>query len=330
MGFPTPAVRAGTMVLFSSFGHIDAPTPHGGPAFSGWKNGHGFGKAAGPGCHVMSPDMPMQLRYTPKEDRCFSATPFWRTKYEVGQAASFGFGDRPKYGKGEKDGSVAPNNYGDISKQVPKTRNVVNRSGITLHPRYPSIEEKYRDLSWPQCGPGPGKYDTRIPTGQGSWTNPVGAPAFSMQSRPILDGEIRAGMGRPAPSDYETRIKCGTNSPIRKGTLYDIKCKGRLQYGDHPGNLSPGPARYNHKAGFDSKGLLEKIKNVPIPKESKRQIMSQGFKPTRRKGVDAEGDMEEEAEDYEGRKPGELGRPGKESGDGQRKLPRVESAPGHL
>merc|ERR1719262_979823 len=86
-----------------------------------------------------------------------------------------------------------------------------------------------------------------------------------MQSRPILDSDLRAGMGRPGAGEYNTQIDPGMNSPIRKGTLYDIKCKGRIVYHDAEGGISPGPARYNHKDGFDSKGLLEKILNCEAP-----------------------------------------------------------------
>lgn len=279
----------------------------------------------------MAPNMPMQLRFTPSDDRGFASTPFWRTKYELGQAATFGFGERPKYGKSEKDGSVAPNNYGDISSQVPNTRNVVNRKGITIHPKFPSMEERYRDLSWPKSGPGPGKYDTRIPAGQGSWFNPTPMPAWSMQSRPILDAELRAGMGRPGAGDYETRTEAGTNSKIRKGTLYDIKCRGRYPYGDAAGAISPGPARYNHKAGFDTFGLLEKIQNVPIPPRQHRRTS----KPTSMPRIDGEEDEELSAEDYEGRTSGERGRQGaprkhKQGASSRRKLPRVESSPADL
>jgi hypothetical protein len=322
------------MVLFSSFGNIDAPTPHGGPAFHGWKNGFGFGKAAGPGCHVLAPNMPMQLRSTPSDDRCFAATPFWRKKWEVGQAAAFGFGDRPTYGKSEKDGSVAPNNYGDISKQVMNTRNNVVRAGITLAPKFPSMEEKYRDLSWPKSGPGPGKYDTRIPAGQGSWFNSTPNPSFSMQSRPILDGALREGMGKPGAGDYETRIDPGKNAPHLHGTLYNITCRGRLEHNDAEGGISPGPSRYNHKDGFDSKGLLEKILNVPIPPRQHRRTsmpLPEGM----------EQDEEAEGEGYDGRTTQERGRQGSTHGKPRggkhgsstgtrRKLPRVESSPAEL
>lgn len=276
----------------------------------------------------MAPNMPMQLRYTPDGDRGMASTPFWRTKWELGQAASFGFGERPSYEK--KDGSVAPNNYGDVSKQIPATRNVVNRKGITIHPKFPSMEERYRDLSWPKSGPGPGKYDTRIPAGQGSWFNSTPNPSFSMQSRPILDGEMRSAMGRPGPGDYEARIECGMNSPIRKGTLYDIKCRGRYPYNDSAGAVSPGPCRYNAKEGFDTYTLLEKIMNVPIPaRQHRRQSMP------RADGDD--GSEDEGSEDYQGNTTTGRGRQGhgsrskgKKSNKRSGKLTRVESSPADL
>merc|ERR1719409_2231393 len=136
-------------------------------------------------------------------------------------------------------------------------------------------------------------------------------------------------MGRPGAGEYETRIDPGMNSPIRKGTLYDIRCRGRYAHNDIAGAVSPGPARYNHKDGFDSAGLLEKILNVPIPPRQHRK-MSMPLPD----GMDEE---ETEAEDYEGRKPGERGRQGssskkkgKHASTIKRKLPRVESSPANL
>jgi len=278
----------------------------------------------------MAPNMPMKLRYTPSDDRAFSCNAFWKTKWEVSKAAAFGFGDRPTYGKSEKDGSVAPNNYGDVSRQVGNTKNQVLRANITMHPKFPSMEERYRDLSWPKSGPGPGKYDTRIPAGQGSWFNPVPNPAFSMQSRPMLDSELRSGMGRPGAGDYETRVNPGKNSPIQHGTLFDIKIRGRYPYLDLPGAISPGPARYNHKDGFDSKGLLEKILNIPVPQRRTKSMP--------RPDGDQEGEEEVGREDYEGCITGERGRSGRHGkskeksrkGSSTRKLPRVESSPAVL
>merc|ERR1712100_166524 len=105
------------------------------------------------------------------------------------------------------------------------------------------------------------------------------------------------------------------------GTLYDITVRGRFPYNDEPGAISPGPARYNHKAGFDSKGLLEKILNVPIPKPRMPQP----------DGVDEE--EEPVAEGYDGNATGQRGRQGshtrgkkdKTGGTKRSKLTRAES-----
>lgn len=282
----------------------------------------------------MAPNMPMQLRYTPNDDRGLASTAFWKTKWEVGQAAAFGFGERPDY---KKDDSVAPNNYGDISKQVAKTKPSVSR-GVSIHQKYPSMEERYRDLSWPKSGPGPGKYDTRVPPGQGSWFNPVPNPSFSMQSRPILDQELKAGMERPGAGEYDVQTKVGSNSRIRKGTLYDIKIRGRYPYNDEPGAISPGPARYNVKEGFDAKGLLEKINNVPIPPSMPDNMDGQAHVRRRQRTSmpmpQPDGEVaEEDAEDYEGRLSGDRSRQGtlsKQKGKQSRTLARVESSPAEL
>jgi len=257
----------------------------------------------------MSPDMPMQLRFTPAGDRCFSASAFWRSKSEVGKASTFGIGDRPAYTRGDRDGSVAPDQYGDVTRQLGNTRRNVTRKHQTLKPRFPSMEERYRDLSWPKSGPGPGKYDIRIPPGQGSWKNPVAAPSWSMQSRPILDGEMRQACMRPGPAEYNTRVDCGKNSPIFHGTLYNISMHGRLPPLDTQGDLSPGPARYVYKQGLEAKGLWDKIANVKVPPRQHRRTSMPGARGT-----------EEVVEDYEGR-PVDGSSPN---------LTRVESSPAHL
>merc|ERR1719476_742642 len=83
----------------STFSHS---TPHGGPAFQSWKKGYGFGRARGAGLSVLDPCVPSQLRYTPSGDRCFASSQFWRRRGEVGQANSFGIGDRPDYGRANR------------------------------------------------------------------------------------------------------------------------------------------------------------------------------------------------------------------------------------
>lgn len=268
----------------------------------------------------MSPEIPMQLRCTPNDDRCFASTPFWRRKWEVGPAASFGTGDRPSY---RKEASVAPNNYGDVSKQVANTRNNVLRAGITLGRKFPSMEERYRDLSWPKSGPGPGKYDTRTPAGQGL--------GITMGSRPILDGDVREAIGKPGPPDYNVITEPGTNSKIKKGPLYDItvKAKHEIKDGDG-GGISPGPARYNHKAGFETKGLWEKIKaRKGPPAKYWRKYLPED----RRREIEAS-EATGQFADFEGSVPAELGRAQRSGSGGSRgsrsRLPRIESSPATL
>jgi len=262
--------------MATTFGGADYATPHGGQPFHYWKKGFGFGHGRGPGNHVQDPGIPEALRFTPKGDRTFASTPFWRGRYEVGQASSFGIGDRPEYAKSAKDGSIAPDNYGDVSRALHSTRRNATRRGISLKPRYPTMEEKYRDLSWPKCGPGPAKYNTSGEAGKSSWTSPSRMPSWTCQPRGIITGDVRETLGKPGPSEYDTRCKPGTNSPVKHGTLYSISMKGRLKTKDIAGEASPGPARYNlkgqggtmpmHGRPLDEYGLWAKISNVKVPK----------------------------------------------------------------
>jgi len=144
-----------------------------------------------------------------------------------------------------------------------------------MKPKYPSIEEKKRDLSWPTAGPGPAKYNTSIPAGQSSWVNPSSNPSWTCAPRGIIAGDLKDKLGQPGPTEYTTSTKCGTNSPIKRGTLYDISLKGRTKVTDVAGELSPGPARYNlkghggwtakHGQPLDEYGLWEKISQMKAP-----------------------------------------------------------------
>jgi len=277
---------------------------HGGPAFQGWRKGFGFGHSKGPGGSTQHPSMPQPLRFTPAGDRCFASSAFWRKKYEVGQASGFGIGDRPDYGKQNADFSVAPNNYGDVSKALHKTKRIATRPGITLKPRFPSMEEKYRDLSWPQCGPGPGKYDTATPCG-------ADARAHSLGVKAILQGDLREQMSKPGPGGYNTACKPGTNYPIKHGTLYDINIKSRTRLPEM-GAVSPGPAKYSIKGGLDEYGLLQKIQNVKGPKHGYWKASL----PNRdRHSASAAHIMEEEEYGHDTQEPAARG------------LTRIESAP---
>lgn len=256
----------------TTFGGADYTTPHGGPPFHYWKRGYGFGHAAGAGGSVQNPACPQKLRFTPSGDRGYASSPFWRRKSELGTAASFGIGDRPDMARGAKDGSIAPDNYGDVSRVIGKTRRSTTRSGIKLKPRFPSIEQRYLELSWPKSGPGPAKYNTSNEPGTAS-----NSPAWTCQPRGLTPGDLREAMAKPGPPDYEVRAKVGENSPIKHGTLYNISMRGRIPQRDVSGDASPGPAKYNLRGAggttpmpgqpMEQYGLDTKISNVRIPKE---------------------------------------------------------------
>lgn len=114
--------------------------------------------------------------------------------------------------------------------------------------------------------------------------------------------------------------------------MYDIKCKGRVEHHDAEGGISPGPARYNHKDGFATKGLLEKILNIPIPPtqlptysdyEIKRYRLSPPQMPVP-DGME-EGDEMFDPNQTEGKSPKSKHKSKRSSGT--RKLPRVASSP---
>mmetsp|Transcript_14073 Transcript_14073/g.40555 ORF Transcript_14073/g.40555 Transcript_14073/m.40555 type:complete len:289 (-) Transcript_14073:19-885(-) len=238
-----------------TFGNCDQQTPHGGPPFQGWRKGHGFGYAKGPGCgNVLHPAAAVQLRFTPNGDRGLASGPFWRGKWELGPATSFGVGDRPSLYH-SADVTIGPDNYGDVSKLVGNVRRKVVRPGIKLKARFPSVEEKARDYSWPSAGPGPAKYNI---AGAGAKTT-----GFTFGVKSMSSTDLKEQIAKPGP-DYNVRIKAGKNAPDRHGTLYDCSMHGKIRrFG--VGEASPGPARYNVRGQLDQYGLWDKIANVPGP-----------------------------------------------------------------
>jgi len=233
-----------------------ADTDKGHAPFQSWRKGYGFGHSKGPGSgNMLHPACPQQMRFTPAGDRAFASSRFWRQKHEVGPATSFGVGDRPSLYPSNGP-SVGPDHYGDISRCVEKTRHSVSRPGIKLKPRFPSMEEKYRDLSWPKCGPGPAKYDTSTACGASS-------SSYSMGTKCLLETDVIECMRKPGPV-YEVRCKVGSNSPIKKGTLYNISMHGKVRR-VNPGEASPGPCKYNIAGQLDEYGLANKIANVKGP-----------------------------------------------------------------
>ncbi|CAE7320473.1 unnamed protein product [Symbiodinium natans] len=240
----------------------DLATPHGGPPFQGWRKGFGFGHSRGPGGYMHEPSMVLKLKCSPKYDRTLASSAFWRKKWELGQANSFGIGERPSYSRPE-DADVGPNTYGDYSKQVDKVKRNAIRPGIKLKERFPTFEEKKRDSRSGVSGPGPAKYNTSIPAGKSSWVYPARNPTWSLGARTML-AQDKETMGKPGPDAYNCVTQPGTNSPVLRGTLYDITLKTRTKV-HQLGEASPGPARYNVQGELAKYGLDQKIANVKAP-----------------------------------------------------------------
>lgn len=251
--------------MMQTFGNCEIQTPHGGPPFQGWRKGFGFGHSVGSGGHVLHPGHAQELRSTPGGDRGLASSAFWRKKWEMGKAASFGIGDRPDYGNA-RDADICPNTYGDVAPILSKVRKNPTKSGIRIKSRFPTFEEKKRDDSWPMSGPGPGKYDTSNKAGKSSLTNPSTVPAWSMGPR-VAANDLKEAMTKPAPGTYEVWTQPGKNSPILRGTLYDISMKGRAK----PHSLSeqsPGPGRYAILGELEGKySLASQIASVKVPKK---------------------------------------------------------------
>jgi hypothetical protein len=291
--------------MMQTFGNCEIQTPHGGPPFQGWRKGFGFGHSVGSGGHVLHPSHTQELRFTPGGDRGLASNSFWRKKWEMGKASSFGIGDRPEYGNA-RDADICANTYGDVAPILSKVRKNPTKSGIKLKPRFPTFEEKKRDDSWPMGGPGPGKYDTCNQTGESSLSNPSKVPSWSLGPR-ILANDLKEAMSKPAPNAYVVWTKPGKNSPVLRGTLYDISMKGRAK----PQALSeqsPGPARYSILGELEGKyTLASQVASVKVPKK-------QG------------GSFEASTDDF----LQDLDEAGSVSGDeeiGHQSLTRVESAP---
>lgn len=237
---------------------FNCATPHGGPPFTKWKNGFGFGKRSGPGGYNLDPSIPCQGRYTPSGKRYYETNPFWRTRAEVGQAAGFGVGDRPDYGAQNEGWSVAPNNYGDVSRQENSVRRNAHRPEITVKKRFPSMEEKYRERAEPHCTtPGPARYDIRIPPGKASLTHCAKLPRWSMQKRLQDNTLMIKALREPGPDAYAVPLPPGCNSPINHGPLYDITLKGRGAKSSDTKQKGPGPGQYNLK------GISERYNIMP-------------------------------------------------------------------
>jgi len=227
---------------------FSASTPHGGPPFSRWKQGWGFGKRCR--SYMKDPSMPVNGRSSPKEEAYYGGCPFWRGKHEIGAAAGFGIGDRPDYGKQQNDWSVAPNAYGDVTKKISAIKRDVTYKTLVMKPRFPSIDEKYA-MRPEGSGPGPATYDVRFKAGDSGWQRGSRNPKWTINCRHLDTRLVVEESMRPAPTEYNTRIKPGTNSPIKHGTLYDITLGQRYASQDFSKQKGPGPGQYTLRGDFD-------------------------------------------------------------------------------
>eukprot|EP00439_Symbiodinium_sp_Y106_P078105 s377_g16.t3 len=261
-----PVARAGAMVNMQMFlSSPDLATPHGGPPFQGWRKGFGFGHSRGPGGYMHEPSMVLKLKCSPKYDRTLASSAFWRKKWELGQANSFGIGERPSYSRPE-DADVGPNTYGDFSKQVDKVKRNAIRPGIKLKERARQVQHQPARR---QVLLGLPREDTALARTFvlfcGSTTH-TRNPTWSLGARTIL-AQDKETLGKPGPDAYSCITRPGTNSPVLRGTLYDITLKTRTKV-HQLGEASPGPARYNVQGELAKYGLDQKIANVKVPRKA--------------------------------------------------------------
>jgi len=217
---------------------------------------------------VSDTSIPRKLAETPSGERAYASSAFWRSRREVGQASSFGIGDRPDYAaEHNKFGSpVSPAEYGDVTRCLASTSRCSRGKSIGIKPYFPSMEEKYRNSASALSGPGPAKYDIRMQAGQGSWRNAVAIPAYSMGARALQGQEELMKFRQPGPSDYNVCGTAGKPSPIRTSSakgVYDITIGMKLGTTDYAGgDRSPGPARYLIHSDFEKYGMHHRIENA--------------------------------------------------------------------
>lgn len=233
----------------STFG---ASTPHGGPPFSRWRQGWGFGKHCR--SYMNDPSTPVGGRHSPSEESYYGGCQFWRGKYEIGPAAGFGIGDRPEYGRISGSG-VAPNAYGDVAKKLSKVKRDVTYKSLLMKPRFPSIDEKYA-MRPEGSGPGPATYDVRFKAGDSGWARGSRNPKWTINCRHLDTQLVVEQSMRPAPTEYNTRVKPGANSPIQHGTLYDITLGQRLAAQDDTRQKGPGPGQYTLRGDFEKYNVM--------------------------------------------------------------------------
>eukprot|EP00747_Dinoflagellata_sp_TGD_P123855 gnl/TRDRNA2_/TRDRNA2_173893_c0_seq1.p1 gnl/TRDRNA2_/TRDRNA2_173893_c0~~gnl/TRDRNA2_/TRDRNA2_173893_c0_seq1.p1 ORF type:complete len:241 (-),score=10.95 gnl/TRDRNA2_/TRDRNA2_173893_c0_seq1:152-874(-) len=145
--------------------------------------------------------------------------------------------------------------YPSRSKKVQRT---VDREGITIKERYPTMADKYRQRNDGQSGPGPCKYNVSRAPG-------YGRPSYYMGGNRNADPLARVQEAQPGPGEYNNcSTTPGKNSPILRGTLYDITIRGRPKIKPQ-GHLGPGPAKYRVYGDFDKYTYGMLVDNVKGP-----------------------------------------------------------------
>ncbi len=120
-----------------------------------------------------------------------------------------------------KSGSVAPNAYGDVSKKLDAAYKSIIYTNLKIKARFPSIQQKIA-ANPRYAGPGPTKYDTRIPAGEGGLRKGSRNPKYAIGARIPDNKKLNEEEGKPGPGHYNTNGIPGKNYPIKYGTLYDI------------------------------------------------------------------------------------------------------------
>jgi len=168
----------------------------------------------------------------------------------MGQQSTFGVGDRPEYGQEQKDWSVSPDNYGDVSQQLSAAR----RGRLYDI----SVKERRKERETEGRSPGP-KYDVRIPCGQSGWSRGSKNPKWTICTRHLDVAVYNDAASKPGPAEYTTQKKPGTNPPLNYGTLYDISFKNR--YVESIKQKSPGPGQYSLKRVCDQYNVTPNFKH---------------------------------------------------------------------
>ena len=95
---------------------LNSTFEEGGPRFSSWRVGFGFGKRCR--SYMDDPSLSVAGRATPSGANYYRENRLWKGKWEKTREPGFGFGERPDYGKAPGGVNVSPAQYGDVAKKL--------------------------------------------------------------------------------------------------------------------------------------------------------------------------------------------------------------------